>query len=98
MQELSLAANPLTELLALLARQVQGLFDLNGRIGLVFILLSYSVAYLLYRRRRVTKSGCVTRCTIEFTIVGLRSHTTDWGRAHLQDGLGSFTQCGVSAN
>ncbi|SDP89994.1 sterol desaturase family protein [Ectopseudomonas guguanensis] len=54
MQELSLAANPLTELLAVVIRQFQGLFDLNGRIGLVFILLSYSVAYLLYRRRRVS--------------------------------------------
>ncbi|WP_313118526.1 hypothetical protein [Ectopseudomonas guguanensis] len=54
MQELSLAANPLTELLAVVVRQFQGLFDLNGRIGLVFILLSYSVAYLLYRRRRVS--------------------------------------------
>ena len=53
MQELSLAANPLTELLAVVVRQFQGLFDLNGRIGLVFILLSYSVAYLLYRRRWV---------------------------------------------
>ncbi|MEO4047427.1 sterol desaturase family protein [Pseudomonas sp. CAU 1711] len=39
-------------LLAALIKQVRGLFDLNGRIGVFFIGLSYGVAYLLYRRRR----------------------------------------------
>jgi hypothetical protein len=47
MQELSLAANPLTELLALLARQVQGLFDLNGRIGLVFIPIAWLTCFIV---------------------------------------------------
>ncbi|WP_256665969.1 sterol desaturase family protein [Pseudomonas sp. 8Z] len=43
---------PLTDLLAVVAHQFQGLFDLNGRIGLFFIGLSYAVAYWLYRQRR----------------------------------------------
>ncbi|MCC4264060.1 sterol desaturase family protein [Oceanimonas baumannii] len=28
-----------------------GLFDLNGRLGVVFLVISFAVAYLLYRRR-----------------------------------------------
>ena len=52
MDELSLAYEQLSALLAAVVRQFTGLFDLNGRIGLFFIGLSYSVAYLLFRRRR----------------------------------------------
>lgn len=39
--------------------QLSGLFDLNGRVGVVFLLLSYAVAYGLFRlrkRRGLTKA------------------------------------------
>lgn len=34
------------------ANQLSGLFDLSGRVGVVFLLLSYTVAYALFRCRR----------------------------------------------
>lgn len=49
----SWAVEPLTQVATAVVRQLHGLLDLNGRIGLLFLALSYSVAYLLYRRRRV---------------------------------------------
>ena len=50
-EELSLAVEQLHWLTAAVIKQFWGLFDLNGRIGLFFIGLSYAVAYLLFRRR-----------------------------------------------
>ena len=50
--ELSLAYEQLSWLLAAVVKQFKGLFDLNGRIGAFFIGLSYGTAYLLYRWRR----------------------------------------------
>ena len=52
MEELSLAGEQLGWLLAAVIKQFKGLFDLNGRIGVFFLGISYSVAYLLYRRQR----------------------------------------------
>ena len=52
MDELSLAYEQLSWLLAAVIKQFKGLFDLNGRIGAFFLGISYGVAYLLYRRRR----------------------------------------------
>lgn len=52
MDELALAYEQLNWLLAAVVRQFKGLFDLNGRIGVFFLGLSYGTAYLLYRRRR----------------------------------------------
>lgn len=37
-----------------LVRQMLGLLDLNGRLGLAFLTVSYLVAYVLYRRRRAS--------------------------------------------
>ena len=37
-----------------LVRQLLGLLDLNGRLGLAFLTVSYLVAYVLYRRRRAS--------------------------------------------
>lgn len=51
MEELSLAGEQLGWLLAAVIKQFKGLFDLNGRIGVFFLGISYSVAYLLYRRQ-----------------------------------------------
>lgn len=52
MEELSLACEQLSWLLVAVIKQFKGLFDLNGRIGALFLGISYGVAYLLYRRRR----------------------------------------------
>jgi len=59
-EELSLVYEPLSELLAAVVKQFKGLFDLNGRIGVFFLGISYGVAYLLYRwqrQRQLTEAG-----------------------------------------
>lgn len=52
MEELSLAYEQLSWLLAAVIKQFKGLFDVNGRIGVCFLGVSYGVAYLLYRQQR----------------------------------------------
>ena len=47
-----LICEPVSALLSAVLRQIEGLFDLNGRIGLFFMGVSYAAAYLLYRRQR----------------------------------------------
>ncbi|MDH4562595.1 sterol desaturase family protein [Pseudomonas sp. BN411] len=53
MDVLSLAYERLTELvIEPVAKQFLGIFDLNGRLGVLFLLLSYSIGYGLYRYRK----------------------------------------------
>lgn len=52
MEEWLLISEPLSGLLNAVLEQIRGLFDLNGRIGVFFLSVSYVVAYVLYRRQR----------------------------------------------
>ena len=53
MNELSLFYSHLSELVIdPVTRQFSGIFDLNGRLGVLFLLVSYAVAYGLYQFRR----------------------------------------------
>lgn len=52
MDEWLLIGEPLQKLLAAALKQITGLFDLNGRIGVFFLCVSYAVAYGLYRAQR----------------------------------------------
>ena len=53
MPDLSHIHRHLTELVVdPVTNQVAGLFDLSGRVGVVFLLCSYAIAYALFRFRQ----------------------------------------------
>ncbi|MCB2254149.1 sterol desaturase family protein [Pseudomonas chlororaphis] len=55
-----------------LSRQFVGLFNLNGRLGIAFLLISYGVAYGLFRWRR--QRGLTDACSFGQFIGGRRVH------------------------